>query len=156
MRLIFACPARLSTDYIDLYQLHGGTIQDNIDETIEAFESLKQQGKIRYYGISSIRPNVIREYIKRRARLLQVIRLGWALVPIAIILSFRQWARQYGLYLVGFAYLTMLAVSWWIARQTKCPRCAGSLRQFTRAVPTRRFGLSDSCPHCGVNLDEHI
>jgi aryl-alcohol dehydrogenase-like predicted oxidoreductase len=56
---------RLQTDYIDLYQLHGGTIQDPIDETIEAFESLKQQGKIRYYGISSIRPNVIREYIKR-------------------------------------------------------------------------------------------
>ncbi len=56
---------RLQTDYIDLYQLHGGTIQDNIDETIEAFELLKQQGKIRYYGISSIRPNVIREYIKK-------------------------------------------------------------------------------------------
>lgn len=56
---------RLQTDYIDLYQLHGGTIDDPIDETIEAFEQLKKQGKIRYYGISSIRPNVIREYIKR-------------------------------------------------------------------------------------------
>lgn len=56
---------RLQTDYIDLYQLHGGTIQDPIDETIEAFEILKQQGKIRWYGISSIRPNVIREYIRR-------------------------------------------------------------------------------------------
>ncbi len=56
---------RLKTDYIDLYQLHGGTIDDPIDETIEAFELLKQQGKIRWYGISSIRPNVIREYIKR-------------------------------------------------------------------------------------------
>ena len=56
---------RLQTDYIDLYQLHGGTIEDPIDETIEAFELLQQQGKIRYYGISSIRPNVIREYIKR-------------------------------------------------------------------------------------------
>lgn len=56
---------RLGTDYIDLYQLHGGTIDDPIDETIEAFEELKQEGYIRYYGISSIRPNVIREYIKR-------------------------------------------------------------------------------------------
>ncbi|MBJ6950504.1 aldo/keto reductase, partial [Vibrio cholerae] len=27
---------RLQTDYIDLYQLHGGTIEDPIDETIEA------------------------------------------------------------------------------------------------------------------------
>ncbi|MBN9299764.1 MAG: aldo/keto reductase [Filimonas sp.] len=56
---------RLQTDYIDLYQLHGGTIEDNIDETIEAFELLKQQGKIREYGISSIRPNVVREYVAK-------------------------------------------------------------------------------------------
>lgn len=56
---------RLQTDYIDLYQLHGGTIEDNIDETIEAFELLLQKGKIRFYGISSIRPNVIGEYVRR-------------------------------------------------------------------------------------------
>ena len=56
---------RLQTDFIDLYQLHGGTLEDPIDDIIEAFELLKVAGKIRYYGISSIRPNVIREYVKR-------------------------------------------------------------------------------------------
>ena len=56
---------RLQTDYIDLYQLHGGTIDDPIDETIEAFEQLKAEGKIKYYGISSIRPAVIMEYVNR-------------------------------------------------------------------------------------------
>ena len=56
---------RLGTDYIDLYQLHGGTIDDQIDETIAAFDALAKSGKIRYYGISSIRPNVIREYVSR-------------------------------------------------------------------------------------------
>jgi len=56
---------RLGTDRIDLYQLHGGTIDDPIGETIEAFELLQQQGKILFYGISSIRPDVIREYIRR-------------------------------------------------------------------------------------------
>ncbi|MBO9129795.1 aldo/keto reductase [Bacillus sp. 165] len=56
---------RLQTDYIDLYQLHGGTIEDNIEETIEAFDELQQEGLIRYYGISSIRPNVIKEYASR-------------------------------------------------------------------------------------------
>ena len=39
--------------------------EDPIDDTIEAFETLKEQGWIRWYGISSIRPNVIREYVKR-------------------------------------------------------------------------------------------
>lgn len=56
---------RLQTDYIDVYQLHGGTLEDPIDETIEAFEILKEQGKILEYGISSIRPNVIKEWIKK-------------------------------------------------------------------------------------------
>lgn len=56
---------RLQTDHIDVYMLHGGTIDDPIDESIEAFESLKKQGKIRAYGISSIRPNTIREWVNR-------------------------------------------------------------------------------------------
>lgn len=56
---------RLETEYIDLYQLHGGTLDDPLDELIEAFELLKQQGRIRAYGISSIRPNVVREYVER-------------------------------------------------------------------------------------------
>ncbi|WP_439490775.1 aldo/keto reductase [Algoriphagus sp.] len=52
---------RLQTDYIDIYQLHGGTLEDPWEETLEAFEILKSQGKIRAFGISSIRPNVIRK-----------------------------------------------------------------------------------------------
>lgn len=54
---------RLNTDYIDLYQLHGGTMEDPFDEVFEAFDLLKTQGKIRAFGISSIRPNVIRKVL---------------------------------------------------------------------------------------------
>ena len=56
---------RLRTDFIDLYQLHGGTIEDPIDETIDAFETLVDSGKIRHYGLSSIRPDVIRAYVEK-------------------------------------------------------------------------------------------
>lgn len=56
---------RLQTDYIDLYQLHGGMITDNTEETIDAFESLKKEGLIREYGISSIRPNVIKRFLAK-------------------------------------------------------------------------------------------
>ena len=52
---------RLKTDYIDLYQLHGGTLEDPWEETLEAFQLLKEQGKILAFGISSIRPNFIRK-----------------------------------------------------------------------------------------------
>lgn len=55
---------RLRTDYLDLYQLHGGTLDDPWHEVFEAFELLKSQGKIRAFGISSIRPNVIRKVME--------------------------------------------------------------------------------------------
>ncbi len=56
---------RLQTDYIDLYQIHGGTTNDPLDETYEALQILQQQGKIRYWGISSIRPNVVRYWVEK-------------------------------------------------------------------------------------------
>lgn len=56
---------RLKTDYIDLYQLHGGTIDDPWDDIIETFEKLKQEGLIREYGISSIRPNVFQPFFEK-------------------------------------------------------------------------------------------
>ena len=53
---------RLKTDYIDLYQLHGGTLDDPVEETVGAFERLQKDGLIRAWGISSIRPNVVRRF----------------------------------------------------------------------------------------------
>lgn len=56
---------RLQTDYIDVYQLHGGTMEDDVDEVIDTMESLKKEGLIREYGISSIRPNVIERFLRK-------------------------------------------------------------------------------------------
>jgi 1-deoxyxylulose-5-phosphate synthase len=59
--------SRLQTDYIDLYQLHGGTTDDNFEEIIDTFETLKKEGYIREYGISSIRPNVFLPFSESNA-----------------------------------------------------------------------------------------
>lgn len=60
---VHASLQRLSTDYIDVYQLHGGTIEDDWDAIIDTFEGLKKDGLIREYGISSIRPNVLKRFL---------------------------------------------------------------------------------------------
>lgn len=56
--------SRLQTDYLDLYQIHGGTNQDDFEAIVDTMEQLVKQGKIRHYGISSIRPNVFAKYCK--------------------------------------------------------------------------------------------
>lgn len=47
---------RLQTDYIDLYQLYKPSVEimknDEFLDTLGSLEDLKQQGKIRYYGIA--------------------------------------------------------------------------------------------------------
>lgn len=62
---VHASLKRLQTDYIDVYQLHGGMMEDNVDEVIDTMESLQKEGLIREYGISSIRPNVIERFLSK-------------------------------------------------------------------------------------------
>lgn len=45
---------RLNTDYIDLYQIHYRDKKTPINIVIETLEKLKTKGKIRYYGISNV------------------------------------------------------------------------------------------------------
>jgi aryl-alcohol dehydrogenase-like predicted oxidoreductase len=52
---------RLQTDTIDLYQCHIGNLQDP-SVFLEAFETLRQQGKIRAYGISTNNVGVVRQF----------------------------------------------------------------------------------------------
>jgi 1-deoxyxylulose-5-phosphate synthase len=44
---------RLSTDYVDLYQLHSDDLQTPLDETLAALDSIIRAGKARYIGVSN-------------------------------------------------------------------------------------------------------
>lgn len=62
---VAASLTRLSTDYIDLYQLHGPAIEAIPDETVSALESLKREGTIRAFGVSARSPQEARLAIER-------------------------------------------------------------------------------------------
>jgi hypothetical protein len=98
----------------------------------------------------------IREYIQRRVRLLRIMSFGWVLLLITLFFLSPRRIKSFGVAWILLAYVTMLTARYVIAWQTKCPRCRRSLRQFTLSPITPHFGFSDSCPHCGVSLDELI
>ena len=52
---------RLQTDYIDLYQTHFDDESTPVEETLEAYAQLKQDGKIRWIGASNMSPERLKE-----------------------------------------------------------------------------------------------
>jgi len=55
-KLVQACERslkRMKTDYIDLYQIHWPNWEVPLEETLGAMEKLKQDGKIRFVGVSN-------------------------------------------------------------------------------------------------------
>lgn len=52
---------RLGTDYIDLYQCHWPDPNTPMAETMEALERFREQGKIRYIGVSNFSAAQLRE-----------------------------------------------------------------------------------------------
>jgi aryl-alcohol dehydrogenase-like predicted oxidoreductase len=53
MDAVDASLRRLQTDYIDLYQIHGNDAVTPIEETLRALDTLVQNGKVRYIGVSN-------------------------------------------------------------------------------------------------------
>ncbi|MFI5952501.1 aldo/keto reductase [Cryptosporangium sp. NPDC051539] len=53
LRAAEASLRRLKTDYIDLYQVHEWDGHTRLEETLGALETLVQQGKVRYVGVSN-------------------------------------------------------------------------------------------------------
>src|ERR1700759_3322522 len=53
MEAVDASLKRLGTDYIDLYQIHGTDAVTPLEETLRALDTLVQNGKIRYIGVSN-------------------------------------------------------------------------------------------------------
>lgn len=45
---------RLNTDYVDIYQIHYLDGVTPLEDVIESLEKLKDEGKIRYYGLSNV------------------------------------------------------------------------------------------------------
>ena len=54
---------RLNTEYIDLYTIHYRDYSTPIEEVVDTLRSLKQEGKIRYFGLSNIHEDTMAELL---------------------------------------------------------------------------------------------
>ena len=54
---------RLGTDYVDIYLYHCAPDPSQIAANVEVLEELKKQGKIRFFGISTNDPNMVRQLL---------------------------------------------------------------------------------------------
>jgi uncharacterized membrane protein YfcA len=95
----------------------------------------------------------IREVIKRRRRILVAVTVcAFLVLFLGVRLSVtlhRPWLAYLGAFILfAAAYLNNI----WL----KCPRCHRSIG-FARQVPHKSlplFAPGESCPYCGVSLDE--
>lgn len=55
----------LCTDYMDLYQLHWPNWDLPVQEPLETLKQLKQEGKIRAYGVSNFGPKDLKECLQK-------------------------------------------------------------------------------------------
>ncbi|MBW4481997.1 MAG: aldo/keto reductase [Tildeniella torsiva UHER 1998/13D] len=69
---------RLNTDYIDIYLYHTPPALDDIDQGINILETLKQEGKIRHYGISTDDSRILYKLLKRQG--LDVVQFEHSLI----------------------------------------------------------------------------
>jgi aldehyde reductase len=94
---------RLGTDRIDLYLLHWrGSVP--FEETLAAFTELEEQGKIRYFGVSNLDLDDMRELSEHAAaRDIQTNQLLYNLTRRGIELDLQPWLRERGIPVMAYS-----------------------------------------------------
>ena len=77
-----ACLHRLRTEWVDAMLCHEGDIEDP-SAFIEAFETLKQRGRIRAYGISTDRLDVLRRFHETSPAGCAAVEVDYSLLNLA-------------------------------------------------------------------------
>lgn len=54
---------RLNSDYIDIYTIHYRDKETPLDDVISILERLREEGKVRYFGISNIHRDTLQEFL---------------------------------------------------------------------------------------------
>ncbi len=105
---VAACEAslrRLKTDHLDMYLLHWrGTVP--LDQTLEAFNALQRQGKIRYWGVSNFDIADMTELVSlTEASAVAINQVLYNLMRRGIEFDLIPWCRSRGIPIMAYSPL---------------------------------------------------
>lgn len=95
---------RLGTDYVDLYLLHWRGLVP-LAETFEAFESLRQAGKIRDFGVSNFDRNDMIQAKQHHSGLVAVDQVYYNLARRGIEWDLLPWCGEHGIPVMAYSPL---------------------------------------------------
>lgn len=93
---------RLKTDYVDLLQLHWPHFNVPVEETVEGFKALKQEGKIRAYGVCNFGPRQLEDYLNGGGEA-SSNQLAYNLVSRAIEFEILPLTKKHGMSILAYS-----------------------------------------------------
>ena len=127
---------RLDTDHIDLYQIHFVDRDVPIEETMDAFEELKQEGKIRAIGTCNSGINDIKALLK--CRHIETNQMPYSLIWRAIESGIQQMCIDNAVGLLCYSPLVLGLLTGKFHSAEEVPEGRARTRHFSKDRPYTR------------------
>lgn len=129
---------RLQTNYIDLYQIHWPNRTVPLDETMEALEKLRQQGKVRAIGVCNFGVQDLSHPLKIGE--VETDQLPYSLLWRAIEYEIRQKCVDEGIGILCYSPLAQGLLTGKFGSPAEVPGGRARTRHFSKDRPQTRHG----------------
>lgn len=129
---------RLQTDYIDLYQIHWPSRTVPLDETMEALEELREQGKVRAIGVCNFGVQDLSHLLK--IGWVETNQLPYNLLWRAIEYELRQKCVDEGIGILCYSSLAQGLLTGKFGSPDEVPEGRSRTRHFSKNRPQTRHG----------------
>jgi myo-inositol catabolism protein IolS len=129
---------RLKTDTIDLYQVHWASRAVPLDETMEALEKLREQGKVRAIGVCNFGVQDLSDLLK--AGWVETDQVPYSLLWRAVEYQIRQKCVDAGIGILCYSPLAQGLLTGKFGSPDEVPAGRARTRHFSKARPQVRHG----------------
>ena len=129
---------RLGTDYVDLYQIHWPSRSVPLAETMEALDTLRQQGKVRAIGVSNFGLQDLSDLLA--VGRCETNQLPYSLLSRAIEYAIQQKCIDAGIGILCYSPLAQGLLTGKFSSPDEVPEGRARTRHFSKERPQTRHG----------------